>query len=240
MKYIAIDVGNTTIKVLEKNHQYKEYFFNELSELFNAITINSNQPFSVIISDVRNNNEELFQKHFSNAQQFFYNEKHQIKFPITINYSTPETLGYDRIALAVAAYNLFPNTDCLIISAGTAITIDILHRNCKFVGGAISPGINMRYKALHTFTGKLPLLNKPENIQYPGSSTFESIHNGVILGVVYEIEKHIEKHIASFPSSKIILTGGDAIYLQKFLKYPIFAKQNLVLEGLINILEYNV
>ncbi len=98
----------------------------------------------------------------------------------------------------------------------------------------------MRYKALHTFTGKLPLLNKPENIQYPGSSTFESIHNGVILGVVYEIEKHIEKHIASFPSSKIILTGGDAIYLQKFLKYPIFAKQNLVLEGLINILEYNV
>ena len=160
-------------------------------------------------------------------------------FPFKLNYQTPETLGNDRLALAAAATILFPNSNNLVIDAGTCITIDFIDNNNHFRGGSISPGVKMRYDSLNHYTANLPLLKNENNFDYPGNSTNASIHAGIIGGVSNEINGFIKQIISKNEKVNVILTGGDAKILSKTLKITIFANQNFILEGLNCILNLN-
>jgi type III pantothenate kinase len=160
--------------------------------------------------------------------------------PIINNYSTRETLGYDRIADAVGASVIFPFSNVLIIDAGTAITIDLLTAKGEFYGGNISPGLDLRFRALHDFTKKLPKIEKKEQFPLLGKTTEEAILAGVLNGAIFELEGYINKLGSEYSELEIILTGGDAKYFDKKLKNSIFVHSNLNLTGLNRILEYNV
>ena len=160
-------------------------------------------------------------------------------FPFKLNYKTPESLGNDRLALAAAATILFPNSNNLVIDAGTCITIDFIDNNNHFMGGSISPGVKMRYDSLNHYTANLPLLKSENNFNYPGDSTNASIHAGIIGGVSNEINGFIKQINSRNNKVNVILTGGDAKILSKTLKITIFANQNFILEGLNSILNLN-
>ena len=160
-------------------------------------------------------------------------------FPFKLNYKTPESLGNDRLALAAAATILYPNSNNLVIDAGTCITIDFIDNNNYFMGGSISPGVKMRYDSLNHYTANLPLLKNENSFNYPGDSTNASIHAGIIGGVSNEINGFIKQINSRNDKVNVILTGGDAKILSKTLKITIFANQNFILEGLNSILNLN-
>lgn len=161
--------------------------------------------------------------------------------PIRNCYSTPHTLGMDRLAAAVGAQEFFPSgSDVLIIDAGTAITYDCLLHGTDFVGGNIAPGIRLRFKSLNDYTSRLPLVDVGPMEGDFGTSTQDAIRKGVVLGVVREIEGYIADFKQKNVKPEIILTGGDSIFLSKLLKIAIFAEPNLVTIGLNRILNYNV
>ncbi len=162
------------------------------------------------------------------------------KVPFLNIYKTPNTLGIDRIGLVSASVKQYPKKNRLIIDAGTCITYDFVTSENEYLGGAISPGIRMRYESLHTLTANLPLLETeiPETIT--GASTEESIHSGVVNGVLKEMDGVIEDYEQKYSDLTVILTGGDANFLSKQLKSSIFANSNFLLEGLNYILQFNL
>ncbi|MCC7050759.1 MAG: type III pantothenate kinase [Bacteroidia bacterium] len=165
----------------------------------------------------------------------------QTPLPIAIHYQTPQTLGTDRIAAAVGAAAFYKSTPVLNIDTGTCIKYNYITNDACFLGGAISPGITMRYQALQHFTNRLPLL-KP-NYSYKqlvGQNTNDSLHSGVIMGVLAEIEQIVKQYKIIAPDLKIIVSGGDTDFLAEHFKNRIFAQPNLVLYGLHEILLYNL
>lgn len=162
-----------------------------------------------------------------------------VKLPFKNLYKTPKTLGVDRIALVSASVNHFPNTNVLIIDAGTCITYDFITSENQYFGGAISPGIRLRYQSLHNLTANLPLLDSEIPKRLIGTSTSEAIHSGVINGVLKEIDGIIEEYQKKYSDLTVILTGGDTNFLSNQLKNSIFANSNFLLEGLNFILEFN-
>ncbi len=164
----------------------------------------------------------------------------QTPLPIKNKYQTPETLGKDRLAAVAGAQFLFPGQDILVIDAGTAVTYDFINHKGEYYGGSISPGLSMRFKALHTFTSRLPLLQAEEISYLTGSNTRESILSGVINGLCAEMDGIIDQYKLSWLSLQVVLTGGDTKYFEKTLKNSIFASPNLVLTGLKLILDYNI
>ncbi len=164
---------------------------------------------------------------------------HQLKTPFENHYSSPETLGADRIALAAAAVLHYGETNTLVIDAGTCITYDMITAEGAYLGGAISPGLTMRYRALHHFTSRLPSLEVGDYQELIGNTTESSIHSGVINGLSMEIEGVIGQYQSRYELLTVILTGGDAQFLSKRLKKAIFAHSNFLLEGLNFLLEYN-
>ena len=161
------------------------------------------------------------------------------RVPFINDYQTPQTLGVDRMALVTAAYSRYPQQNCLVIDAGTCITYDLLTSNGHYPGGAISPGLEMRFKALNHFTEKLPLVEDREFDGLVGISTNTSIISGVVNGMVNEIDGIIEEYSKACKDLTVILTGGDCLFLSKRLKSNIFAHSNFLLEGLNYILELN-
>ncbi len=159
--------------------------------------------------------------------------------PIQNRYVTPETHGKDRLAAAVAGFNRFPGQPVLIINAGTAITYDIVTDKGEYTGGSISPGMQMRFRALHTFTKQLPLLTYKEINFLTGSDTEKSVLSGVINGITAEMEGMISSYKKVYPGIKIILSGGDLNYFVNRLKISIFALPNIVIYGLQQILAFN-
>jgi type III pantothenate kinase len=164
---------------------------------------------------------------------------HTSKIPFKNSYATPQTLGMDRVALATAAFYFNPEANTLVIDAGTCITYDIINDYGEYLGGAISPGVLMRYRALHEQTSKLPLLEPDEFNDIIGNSTDSSIHSGVLNGICNEIDGVISQYQSRFKDLTVILTGGDAQILSKRLKNTIFAHSNFLLVGLNYLLEYN-
>ena len=158
--------------------------------------------------------------------------------PIQNDYHTPKTLGRDRLAAAVGASALYPNRDVLIVDFGTAITIDLVSAG-RYCGGFISPGRDMRFKALNHFTASLPLVGADVKDSSTGLSTEESISLGVTKGICYEIEGHISQFREEFANLMVIFTGGEAKDFVKRIKNTIFADCDLVIKGLNRILEYN-
>ncbi len=164
---------------------------------------------------------------------------HTAKLPFINDYSTPTTLGVDRIALISAAAVQYPESNVLVIDAGTCTTYDFLDHQNHYKGGAISPGLSMRYDSLHNYTAKLPELDPIRPETFIGDTTANSIHSGIVYGLVNEIEGAIARYKEQFLDLTIILTGGDAHFLLYHLKNGIFANSNFLLEGLNYLLTLN-
>ena len=231
---LTIDVGNSRIKVavFEHNKQVDFFIFETNEALKNFENIFQKYPNlqKIILSSVGKLDEEVV--NFIKSQ--FQTEiiDHKSKFPFTNLYATPETLGIDRMVLAAGATLIYPNQNKLIIDAGTCITYDFVNAENQYLGGAISPGIKIRYKSLNNYTSKLPLLTLSEDFEIIGNSTKSAIHSGVINGVIFEIEGFISQYSLKNQDLTIILTGGDAEFLAKRLKSTIFANSNFLLESL--------
>lgn len=241
MQNLILDFGNTLFKaaIFEQGnlvHKFSgsQLFTKDLKELKKQFP----QLKKVIYSSVIELNAELTE--FLTANFDCHVLSIETKIPINNHYKTPNTLGKDRLAAAVGAFELFPKRDILVIDAGSSITYDILTRNSEYLGGGISPGIAMRFKALHQFTDKLPLIKPSDfNINLIGTDTQESILSGVINGVKAEIDGIIDQYKKLYPDILVIFTGGDLKHFDKNLKNNIFAAENLVLHGLNFILNYN-
>ncbi len=239
---LAIDVGNTRIKaaVFEHNTLLEYSFFGKEALQTTVLNILKHYPncTDLIVASVGNIEKEAFLIENSNLKLHFVS--HKYAFPFQNTYKTPETLGIDRLVLATGAVLQFPNQNRLVIDAGTCVTYDFIDSNNIYLGGAISPGIRLRYESLHHYTAKLPLLTKinPENLI--GNSTNESIHSGVILGLTNEIDGFIDQYQEKYQNFIIILTGGDADFLAKRLKNTIFANSNFLLESLNQTFQYKI
>ena len=162
------------------------------------------------------------------------------RLPFKNLYLDKETLGFDRIAAAAGAQALFPGENIIIIDAGTAITIDVVTKEGQFIGGNISPGVDMRFKALNEFTSKLPLVKIEGETGITAKTTEDAIRFGVFNGIKYEMDGYIDAFNQIYENLKVILTGGDHKYFDKKLKNSIFADSNLTLKGLNKILQFNV
>lgn len=169
---------------------------------------------------------------------FAYERMENSSLPVTIRYSTPSSLGKDRIAAVCGALALFPGQACLVIDAGTCITYDFLDATGIYHGGSISPGIHMRLKAMHEFTGKLPLVEWEVPEGYIGDSTLNSMLQGVKQGVLGEAGRQIALYEAENPGIRVIVSGGDTDFFVENLKKGIFAAPFLVLTGLNKILQH--
>jgi type III pantothenate kinase len=239
---LIIDVGNTLVKLaLFENQALQQkkicylYDFSEvLEELEKAFPTIKNVIISSVGNFSRTDISELKKKY----TVFVLSQK--AKIPFKNEYSTPKTLGVDRIALISAAAINFPEKNVLVIDAGSCITYDFLTDDNKYLGGAISPGLRMRFEALHNYTDKLPLLEKEKPNKWIGDSTKSSMQIGVIKGVINEIEGFISLYNEKFKNLTVILTGGDADFLRDSLKNDIFADSNFLLKGLNYILEHNI
>jgi type III pantothenate kinase len=163
----------------------------------------------------------------------------QLKMPFHIAYKTPDTLGPDRLAAVAGAHAQQPGRDLLVIDVGTAITYDLITADGIYHGGQISPGINMRFKALHHFTGKLPFISREGKRTPIGSTTETAIREGVLQGVDKEIKGYIEEYTSKYPGLLVFLTGGDSFLLDNRTKSRTFADNLLVTKGLNRILTLN-
>jgi type III pantothenate kinase len=234
---IIVDYGNSSAKVgiFDQDRLERQFSFSTAEELKHFLENYSAE--NIIISSVARNAEEIATWPTHVKRKIILNSK--LPLPITIKYATPETLGVDRIAGICGAHQKFPGEPCLVIDAGTCITYDFINHNREFLGGAISPGMMMRFQAVHTFTSKLPLVNRPEKVVLIGDSTETCIQSGVINGIVEELNGTITRYQTEFDGLRVILCGGDARFFENKLKGPIFAVPELVLSGLNSILNYN-
>ncbi|NKI31679.1 type III pantothenate kinase [Croceivirga thetidis] len=238
---LVVDVGNTLVKMaVFENHEIlfdqavdAQYFLEKVKVLF-AKYPNISQA---IVSSVG----QIGQKEAKILSLFctVHELTHQSKLPFKNSYATPQSLGVDRIALAAAAFYKYPKSNVLIIDAGTCITYDIVNDYGEYLGGAISPGIQMRYNAMHQQTAKLPLLTPSETLDYIGNSTENCMHSGVLNGTAREVDGVIDQYNERFEHLTVILTGGDAQIFGKRVKNSIFAHSKILLEGLNYLLEYN-
>ncbi|MEN9323286.1 MAG: Type pantothenate kinase [Bacteroidota bacterium] len=237
---LVIDVGNTRIKaaVFESNtlQELRVVVAEEVSAQVAEIIQKYTTIKAIVLSSVGNSILDLLQEVAQPIPVFSISQ--QSKFPFRSAYATPTTLGVDRMVLASGAVLQFPGQNRLVIDAGTCITYEYISAEDVYLGGAISPGIEMRYKALQAYTAKLPLLEKKYPEHPIGNSTAESMHVGVVQGVLHEIEGTIAAYEAQLGKFIIILTGGDAEFLAKRVKNTIFANSNFLLEALNQTYQY--
>lgn len=238
---LIVDVGNTRIKlaVFEQSKVERLVITTKEGVVSNIETLLEEFPSlkKAIVSSV-GNFPDVALKLLQNKLEVLQLTKNT-SVPFTNMYATPKTLGVDRIALVSAAAVQFPDKNVLVLDAGSCITYDFLTSENSYLGGGISPGLQMRYNALHTFTANLPLLSPTLPANTIGDTTESSMHSGVFLGVVNEIDGFITIYREKYPDFTIILTGGDAHLLRDSLKNSIFAIPNFLLEGLDHILEHN-
>jgi len=237
---LIIDIGNTRAKIA---------IFKENTVLKKIISDNQNIAKSIkklrkeyllkncIVSSVSKFDTSSFKDSFDFEKIIELNL--HTKIPFINKYDTPSTLGVDRIALASAAVTKYPNQNVLVIDAGTCITYDFINTNNEYLGGAISPGIKIRYKSLHKFTANLPQLEQ-SNFKLIGTDTESSIHSGILNGFIQEIKGVINQYKAKYQNLTVVLTGGDTYFLAEKLKSTIFANPNFLLEGLNSILIHNL
>ncbi len=240
---LSIDLGNTYAKTgLFSEGKLMETNWN-LSYQQLVEYVKSVHPQYIMASSVSYSEEQLIND-FSKITPDIYLLKSTTPVPISKFYDTPETLGADRLAAAIGAKVLYPEKNCLVIDMGTCITYDLVDASDNFQGGIISPGLRMRFKAMHTFTKRLPLI-EPDVIPdgFPdliGKNTKHAMQSGVMNGLLAEINGLIEAYGKVLTNINVILCGGDATYFANRIKYPNFVVPELVLIGLNRILEYNV
>lgn len=238
---LIFDIGNTSTKValFDRNKKLlslrtKQYSWDRLLKIFSPYTPEIDKAIVCTVRDIPDFIVDLATLHIP----YVHVLSNKSRIPFKIDYETPETLGPDRIAAIAGASLLFPGKKVLIIDAGSAVTYDYLSGK-TFRGGNISPGLSMRFKALHKFTGRLPMGSTTQKITSPGKSTFEAITAGVIKGLIYEINEYIRTFEKSHSEFVVILTGGDSGYLKDKISYQVKYMPDIVIDGLNYILDYN-
>lgn len=237
MNGAAIDIGNTRIKtaIFNDDKIQNKLDFENFEDLTNFIK-EFKIDVPVIISDVTNRDIKSLNQYIKSM--IILNKNTPI--PIKNKYQTPETLGNDRLAAVIGAWSVFKDENILVIDIGTCIKYDFINKNNEYIGGSISPGIEMKFQALNRFTQKLPLESKDKIYSYYGTNTSEAIKNGIMFGTFSEINGLIKEYKNNYDKLKIIFTGGDMMYFADKIKDMIFADPDLVLKGLYHILKYNV
>jgi type III pantothenate kinase len=241
MRNLVIDIGNTRVK-------YGIFYQDELVEEQLGATVNledisrlatNHAAENIIYSSVA----EFWPQEWTafleqNYRVWGLNE--HTALPFVNAYATPATLGKDRLAAVAGAQYFYPTSNCLVVDAGTCVTMDLLRADATYLGGNISPGVKMRLRSMHEFTARLPLVEPSTVAQIWGTTTTTALQNGGGLGVALEIEALASRLKRQWPDLKLLLTGGDASFLANSIECEIFVHSNLVLYGLHKILTYNV
>ena len=241
MLTLAIDIGNTRTKVALFNQGEFMISFPVTSLLPENLELLLGEYPNIdraIVSSVKERYESLLSA-LRSLVPFVVDLDHNTPLPIENCYETPETLGKDRISAAVGANKLYPNQNVLVIDAGTAIKYDFINEINQYQGGFITPGLNMRFRALNYFTDKLPLIKPEMPGDFDGKNTSDSITGGVQYGLEGEINRMIQYFKCLYGNLIIILTGGDTNYFEKLLKNYKFVTKEITLLGLNTILEFN-
>jgi type III pantothenate kinase len=244
MMTLCLDFGNTRLKAaLFEGDRFKE----EISITGDGLTgieqlLDRHKPDKSILSSVIDHNpriEELLEAHTK-----FHKLSHLTKANFTIPVGKPETVGADRLALCAAAVHFFPGKNNLVIGMGSCITYNFINQYNEFIGGSISPGMEMRFKAMQVFTARLPLV-QPEpmeigwNFPLIGYDTKTNLQSGVIAGISFEMAGFIESYATRYDNFNVVLTGGDTAYFARQLKNKIFADSNFLFKGLYALSETN-
>lgn len=238
---LVIDIGNTRIKaaLFEGDEFSHSFVFDSTDDLISSGILEKYPIQNCIPASVVNGIEPFIEELKKKFNVLVFAS--DTATPVKNLYKTAHTLGSDRLAAAVGGNLLYPDKNVLIIDFGTCIKYNFVNSNNEYLGGAISPGLRMRFNALHTFTSRLPLLEVDENFDtLIGTNSNESILSGVEIGAIAEVEGFIERYMQQYPGLKVVLTGGDVNFFEKRFKNSIFADQNLILKGLNRILSYNL
>jgi type III pantothenate kinase len=240
---LILDAGNSYVKIaVFKDNSLVfvdsvlyEYFFDNLTVVLDKYP---NIKYAILSSVGVFSSKEIKK---IKKQICLVEVNNETKLPFFNLYKTNKTLGRDRLSLIGASMIEYSNKNVLVIDAGTCITFDFKNKEDQYLGGAISPGVNMRYKALNYYTSSLPFLEKEViNGDYLGNSTESCMHSGIVNGVIQEIDGVIGQYNSDYKDLTVILTGGDANFLSLQLKSSIFANSNFLLEGLNYLLNYNI
>ena len=236
---LCFDFGNTRKKVaVFHEDEMKEGIVlpDDAVETIQSL-IRKFQPAKSILSSVIEHNPAIEELLAVNTK--FHKLSHLTKVLFTTPVGKPETIGADRLALTAAAVHYYPDKNNFVIGLGTCITYNFINKYHEFVGGAISPGLEMRLKALNYYTAKLPLVEADANVPLIGYDTNTNILSGVVLGMAKEIDGFIESYRERYRNFNVLLTGGDIVYLASHLKNKIFADPDLIFKGLYAISEVN-
>ena len=236
---LTLDIGNTQSKLAVFNNSLvvvktfdSEFIIDEIDSFLLLYPSIKN----LIVCSVTDITLNLEKYNFNNVH--FVSSSSNIPFENL--YLSKDSLGNDRIALVSSASISYPGKNVLIIDAGSCITYDFINDKNQYLGGAISPGLNMRYKSLNEFTSKLPLVSFESSDKLIANQTIDSINVGVANGVVFEIEGFVRQYLSEYDNLTVILTGGNSDFLSNQLKISIFANQNFLLEGLNNLIKLNI
>jgi type III pantothenate kinase len=236
---ICFDFGNTRLKYATFNND--DLVGVDVLERGDAEEVNAvlekHQPQKSILSSVIDHApaiEELLK-----AKTSFHKLSHLSQLPFTVPVGKPESMGADRIALAAAAVKYYPGMNNLVVGLGTAITYNFINKYNEFLGGGISPGMELRFKSLNDYTALLPLVKKDWNFPLVGYDTRTNILSGVILGMAKEIDGTVDAYMERYGNFNVVITGGDSLYFARHLKNTIFADPEFLYKGLYAISAYN-
>jgi len=236
---LCFDFGNTRLKCgVFKNNELAEVFsltnddVSTIEELLNKYT-----PAKTILSSVVNHNIEI--ERILEEKSSFHKLSAQSILPFTTPVGKPETIGADRLALAAAAVYFHQGKNNLVIGLGSCVTYNFINKYNSFIGGSISPGMEMRFKSLNSYTAKLPLIKPDWNFPLIGYDTRTNILSGILMGLAVEIDGIIDKYKDKFNNFNVLLTGGDTLYFAHLIKNKIFADPDLIFKGLYAISETN-
>ncbi len=238
-KTICFDFGNTRLKaaVFENENFAEEIVLPNDETITIKNLLAAHQPQKTILSSVIEHNAEI--EDLLAAKTIFHKLSHLTKANFTTPVGKPETIGADRLALCAAAVHFYPQKNNLVVALGSCITYNFINQYNEFIGGSISPGMEMRFKAMQVFTAKLPLVQKDWNFPLIGYDTKTNLQSGVIAGITYEIDGFIAEYALKYGNFNVVLTGGDTSYFAGQLKNKIFADPYFLFKGLYALSETN-
>lgn len=243
IKTICFDFGNTRLKAaLFENDIFRmEMVLADDATATIEKLLAELQPQKTILSSVVDHNREM--ENLLAEKTAFHKLSHRTKANFTTPVGKPETIGTDRLALSAAAVHYYPGKNNLVVALGSCITYNFINQYNEFIGGSISPGMEMRFKAMQVFTAKLPLVEKPDasgwNFPIIGYDTKTNLVSGVVAGITYEIDGFISEYARKYSNFNVVLTGGDTSYFAGQLKNKIFADSNFLFKGLYALSETN-
>jgi type III pantothenate kinase len=238
-KTICLDFGNSRLKAaIFLEDEIKETFLlREDAEIHLQEILHYHQPQFSILSSVIEHPSDI--EYLLEDKTKFHKLTNRSKLPFIIPVGKPETVGADRLAIASAAVNMFPDQHNLVIALGSCVTYNFINKQHQLLGGAISPGMEMRFRSMHEFTAKLPMAKATWNVPLIGYDTITNLQSGVVLGMAGEIEKMIEMYDNRYGNFNVLLTGGDIPFFEPHLKKKIFADPHLIFKGLYAISKIN-